>query len=186
MAKGFWKKAFGPLGMKQTDVDGDEYYDEMDEEMEDYDDYDEPADELDEPSYEEPSFSRRRSKVISMPETRGESSQMKMIIFRPTSYDETQGVIDNLKSRKPIIVNLDEIDVAVEQLRRQGAGVPLDQLELDAGKLGLVGGQDLRQDHAAPGVGYADGQLSGGKVFDVGDLAVGLVPQIQQLSGSGL
>ena len=30
MAKGFWKKAFGPLGMKQTDVDGDEYYDEMD------------------------------------------------------------------------------------------------------------------------------------------------------------
>ena len=115
MAKGFWKKAFGPLGMKQTDVDGDEYYDEMDEEMEDYDDYDEPADELDEPSYEEPSFSRRRSKVISMPETRGESSQMKMIIFRPTSYDETQGVIDNLKSRKPIIVNLDEIDVAVAQ-----------------------------------------------------------------------
>ncbi len=115
MAKGFWKKAFGPLGMKQTDVDGDEYYDEMDEEMEDYGDYDEPADELDEPSYEEPSFSRRRSKVISMPETRGESSQMKMIIFRPTSYDETQGVIDNLKSRKPIIVNLDEIDVAVAQ-----------------------------------------------------------------------
>ena len=40
---------------------------------------------------------------------------MKMIIFQPSSYDETQSVIDNLKSRKPIIVNLDEIDVAVAQ-----------------------------------------------------------------------
>ena len=77
---------------------------------------DEP--ERQEPAYEEPSFSRRRSKVISMPENRTSASgdtQMKMIIFRPTSYDETQSVIDSLKARKPIIVNLDEIDVAVAQ-----------------------------------------------------------------------
>ena len=56
--------------------------------------------------------------MISMPENRTSASgdtQMKMIIFRPTSYDETQSVIDSLKARKPIIVNLDEIDVAVAQ-----------------------------------------------------------------------
>ncbi len=112
MAKNFWKKAFGPLGGN----DEEEYYeDEMLDEAYD-EEYDEP--EQQEPIYEEPSFSRRRSKVISMPENRASASgdtQMKMIIFRPTSYDETQSVIDSLKARKPIIVNLDEIDVAVAQ-----------------------------------------------------------------------
>lgn len=114
MAKNFWKKAFGPLGGND---DEELYEDEMlDEEYDDYED----EGERQEPIYEEPSFSRRRSKVISMPESRpsamgGGDTQMKMIIFRPTSYDETQGVIDSLKARKPIIVNLDEIDVAVAQ-----------------------------------------------------------------------
>lgn len=117
MGKGFWKKAFGPLGVKPTDVDGDEYYDEPADEIEDYD-YEAEEEKPEEPDYQEPNFSRRRSKVIAMPETRryeNGSTQMKMIIFRPTSYDETQIVIDNLKSRKPIIVNLDEIEVSVAQ-----------------------------------------------------------------------
>ena len=121
MAKNFWKKAFGPLGGN----DDEEYYDE-EEMMEDQygeDSYeDEP--ERQEPAYEEPSFSRRRSKVISMPENRTSASgdtQMKMIIFRPTSYDETQSVIDSLKARKPIIVNLDEIDVRLKALRGKAA-----------------------------------------------------------------
>lgn len=113
MAKNFWKKAFGPLGGN----DDEEYYeDDLLDEEEDQE-YEEEADQQ-EPMYEEPSFSRRRSKVISMPENRTSASgdtQMKMIIFRPTSYDETQSVIDSLKARKPIIVNLDEIDVAVAQ-----------------------------------------------------------------------
>jgi len=117
MAKGFWKKAFGPLGVKPTEIDGEEYYEEMEETVEDLD-YD-AEEEQQEPQYAEPSFSaRRRSKVIAMPEGRSlgnGSVQMKMIIFRPTSYDETQVVIDSLKSRKPIVVNLDEIDVAVAQ-----------------------------------------------------------------------
>lgn len=114
MAKNFWKKAFGPLG-GNDDEDYDE--EEMMEDQYGEDSYeDEP--ERQESAYEEPSFSRRRSKVISMPENRTSASgdtQMKMIIFRPTSYDETQSVIDSLKARKPIIVNLDEIDVAVAQ-----------------------------------------------------------------------
>ena len=38
-----------------------------------------------------------------------------MTRWRATTYDETQSVIDNLKERKPIIVNLDEMDVQVAQ-----------------------------------------------------------------------
>ena len=119
MAKNFWKKAFGPLGGN----DDEEYYeDDLLDEEEDQE-YEEEVDQQ-EPMYEEPSFSRRRSKVISMPENRTSASgdtQMKMIIFRPTSYDETQSVIDSLKARKPIIVNLDEIDVAVAQRIKKAA-----------------------------------------------------------------
>lgn len=117
MGNGFWKKAFGPIGMKPTDFEGEEeYYEEQDNMQDEYEEYQEQEER--EPEYQEPTFSRRRSKVIEMPETRRSADgnqQMKMIIFQPSSYDETQSVIDNLKSRKPIIVNLDEIDVAVAQ-----------------------------------------------------------------------
>jgi len=117
MAKGFWKKAFGPFGVKSTDLEEEDYFDPAEDEMAGYEEepYDETEEEeVNEPAYEEPSFAHRRSKVIAMPENRS-SAQMKMIIFRPTSYDETQDVIDNLKAKKPIIVNLDEIDMAVAQ-----------------------------------------------------------------------
>lgn len=122
MAKGFWKRF---SGKKQ-----DEYYEELEdgEEYDDYeyndyeyeDDYEQEEPELD---YDEPSFTRRRSKVIAMPDTSStrssyapqDAGQMKMIIFKPSSYDETQSVIDSLRARKPVIVNLDEIEVAVAQ-----------------------------------------------------------------------
>ncbi|MGI6664253.1 MAG: cell division protein SepF [Christensenellaceae bacterium] len=119
---GFWKRALGSFGKKNEDeyyeeYEDDEYYDEYDDEY----DYAE-EDEIPELEYDEPSFSRRRSKVISMPEggSRTQSyanadMQMKMIIFQPSSYDETQSVIDRLRERKPVIVNLDEIEVAVAQ-----------------------------------------------------------------------
>lgn len=116
MARGFWKRTFGSMGKEKDE----EFY----EEINDKDEYEYPEEEQlpeRELSYEEPSFARRRSKVISMPEGGRQSYagsqeyQMKMIIFRPSSYDETQSVIDSLRARKPVIINLDEIDVAVAQ-----------------------------------------------------------------------
>ena len=40
---------------------------------------------------------------------------MKMIVYRPVSYEDAQHIIDNLKSRKPVIVNMEELDVAAAQ-----------------------------------------------------------------------
>ena len=40
---------------------------------------------------------------------------MKMIVYHPVSYDDAQNIIDNLKSRKPVIVNMEELDVAAAQ-----------------------------------------------------------------------
>lgn len=39
----------------------------------------------------------------------------KMIVYHPVSYEDTQSIIDNLKNRKPIIVNMEELDVETAQ-----------------------------------------------------------------------
>lgn len=38
------------------------------------------------------------------------NSQMKVIIHQPTKFDETAKIVDNLKSRKPVVINLENID----------------------------------------------------------------------------
>ena len=40
---------------------------------------------------------------------------MKMIVYHPVSYEDAQNIIDNLKSRKPVIVNMEELDVSAAQ-----------------------------------------------------------------------
>jgi cell division inhibitor SepF len=63
----------------------------------------------------------RQSNVVTMDEYSRPQNQyvndrdMKMVIFKPSSYDETESVIDSLKARKPIVINLDEINPAVAQ-----------------------------------------------------------------------
>ena len=115
MAKGFWKKAFSIIGIEPTDVDEEEYYEDEMDEAEEQSYSAEPEESY--YDFEEPKFSRRRSKVIEMPQPGStvSGSRMKVIIFRPSSYEETQEIIDNLKSKKPIIVNLDDLDVQIAQ-----------------------------------------------------------------------
>jgi len=75
---------------------------------------DEPVEE----EYTEPELTTSRSKVINMADNKKNmesTTEMNMIIFRPTEYDQAQTIIDYLKLRKPIIVNLDEIEVSVAQ-----------------------------------------------------------------------
>lgn len=49
--------------------------------------------------------------VVSLPGIGGN----KMIVYRPVSYEDTQNIIDNLKSRKPVIVNMEQIEVETAQ-----------------------------------------------------------------------
>ena len=65
---------------------------------------------------------QQRSNVVTMndySQARGTTSfvsgNMKMVIFKPSSYDETESVIDSLKANKPIVINLDEINPQVAQ-----------------------------------------------------------------------
>ena len=45
-------------------------------------------------------------------------------------------------------------------------------MKLDARKLGLVGGQDFRQNDPAARMGYSDGKLSCGEILNIGDFLV--------------
>ncbi len=54
----------------------------------------------------------RGGKVVSMPSP---ATQMKMIVYQPMSYEDTQNIIDNLKSRKPVIVNMEELEIDCAQ-----------------------------------------------------------------------
>ncbi len=42
-------------------------------------------------------------------------SKMKMIVYQPMTYDDTQNIIDNLKNKKPIIVNLESLETDIAQ-----------------------------------------------------------------------
>jgi len=38
------------------------------------------------------------------------NAQMKVVIHHPTEFDETASIVDNLKNRKPVIINLENLD----------------------------------------------------------------------------
>lgn len=47
----------------------------------------------------------RNSKVVNIHAT----TQMKVMLYEPLSYEEVPGIVDNLKARKAVIVNLESI-----------------------------------------------------------------------------
>ena len=51
-------------------------------------------------------------KVVEFP---SQSTHSKIVIYRPVSYEDTMSIIGNLKSKKPIILNMENIDVDVAQ-----------------------------------------------------------------------
>ena len=82
---------------------------------------DQELDYMDEPArehYEEPEVERkpssRRNQSASIVSLPGNYTG-KMIVYRPVSYEDTQNIIDNLKSRKPVIVNMEQIEVETAQ-----------------------------------------------------------------------
>ena len=60
------------------------------------------------PSYSE--TSGKRNKVVSMSAT----TQFKVVVIKPASFDDAKEIADHLKDRKPVVVNLEllEKDVA--------------------------------------------------------------------------
>ena len=51
-------------------------------------------------------FIKRKPKVVSMPN----SSQVKVVILQPNSFEQSQEICEHLKEKKSIIVNLEFVD----------------------------------------------------------------------------
>jgi len=57
------------------------------------------------------SYQGGKSKVISLQA----SVQMEVVVLKPTSYDEAQDICNHIKSKKPCIINLENMDHNVAQ-----------------------------------------------------------------------
>lgn len=59
---------------------------------------------------------RQRAKVVPMSNSNPAPSaipsgvNMKMIVYQPMSYEDAQNIVDNLRARKPVIVNMVDLE----------------------------------------------------------------------------
>lgn len=102
MARGFFNRILDAVGLEEEEFEGEEVMDEEEEF------YEEEAVEAEEQRLPR----RKQNKVVGLPNS---SARMRMLVFQPSSYEEAEGIIDNLKARKPVIMNLDEMDVELGQ-----------------------------------------------------------------------
>ena len=98
----FWDK------FKNRFLGEDEYdeYDEYEDEYEEY--YDEPIKEIPpiRPSLRTTSNKKTNSKVVNI----NTNIQMEVVVTAPVSVEEASEVCDSLKSRKTIVVNLEDVE----------------------------------------------------------------------------
>ncbi|HHU48423.1 MAG: cell division protein SepF [Caldicoprobacterales bacterium] len=101
MAGKFMNKFLNFIGLEEN-IDAP--MDEMAEEM-----VSTPGkDELIEPTFQ---TKNRRGKVVNI----HQSTYVKVVVYQALTYDDTQAIVDNLKNRKPIIVNLDSLEQDLAQ-----------------------------------------------------------------------
>lgn len=64
-----------------------------------------------------PNSARRTSSKSSAPaqDSYPVANGMKMIVYHPVTYEDTQHIIDNVKNRKPVIVNMEDLEVETAQ-----------------------------------------------------------------------
>lgn len=109
---GFGKKLLEMIGLEEvTDTEEEEYGVEAEQQ-------EQPADYIEEdyvPVEEPPSYSKKTWPVSGKLVGATDPSKLSLLIYKPSSYEETQNIIDNLKANRPIIVNLDELDTDVAQ-----------------------------------------------------------------------
>ncbi|MFU0801481.1 MAG: cell division protein SepF [Xylanivirga thermophila] len=101
MAGKMFDKFLNIIGLEESIMDEDEdmFLEEQNNNMDD--DFDEPIIKT----------KQKKGKVVNI----HSASYVKVIVYQPFSYDDTQTIIDNLKSRKPVIVNLEALDIDLAQ-----------------------------------------------------------------------
>lgn len=107
---GFGKKLLGIIGLEEVEEPDDGYYGAP-EETEEPVSY--PESDFEPP--EESGYVKRARPSTGKLVGHTDPNKVSLLIYKPSSYEETQNIIDNLKVNRPIIVNLDELDTDVAQ-----------------------------------------------------------------------
>ena len=100
MASTFMNKLYGIFGKEK-----EEEFEEDDSMAVNDFDYEDDEDGYDEPG-ERGFFGSRKSKVVNI----NQAQQVKMIISKPTSFEQTEDICECLKQKKSIIVNLEYVN----------------------------------------------------------------------------
>lgn len=100
MASTFMNKLYGIFGKEK-----EEEFEEDDSMAVNDFDYEEEDDGYEEPG-ERGFFGSRRNKVVNI----NQAQQVKMIISKPTSFEQTEDICECLKQKKSIIVNLEYVN----------------------------------------------------------------------------
>lgn len=120
MAGKFFNKILDVIGLEEDTLEDEELYEEdLYEEPQPVEEYIEEEEEFEIEPPQQRTFGRskkqeKESKVVNLHST-PQQSKYRMIVYQPVSYDDTQNIIDNLKSKKPVIVNLESLDQDVAQ-----------------------------------------------------------------------
>lgn len=64
------------------------------------------------PKIENSSSMNKDNRVVAMQSMQNQrlTSQFKMVVIEPKAFDESPKLVDNLKARRPIIINLEKLD----------------------------------------------------------------------------
>lgn len=89
MGKGIMDKVFGIMGLDDDEKEIEEVVEEQEE--------------------QQIKTNKKSSPVVSI----HSQKQMRVVVMEPKSFEESQGIADNLKNRRPVIVNLDNVECDV-------------------------------------------------------------------------
>ncbi|MFI3237506.1 MAG: cell division protein SepF [Lachnospiraceae bacterium] len=104
-----------PKNDEDNEYDGFEEYDDLEELDEDEYEMDEPKERMDSP------FPFKKNKVKSSAFRRQDASydekggNMEVVCFKPKAVEETYALCDTLKDGRAVILNLEEVEMAVAQ-----------------------------------------------------------------------
>jgi cell division inhibitor SepF len=93
MANGVFSKILNIMGLEDDIIDEEEEFNGTYEE---------------ETAYEQP---KKKAKVVNI----HSAAYAKIMLCQPYSYDDAQTVIDHLKNRRPVVLNLEALDGAMAQ-----------------------------------------------------------------------
>lgn len=101
MAGGVFNKIMNFIGLEENLI-------EEDIEQEEYKTDKKYQEELEEPYFQS---RQKKGKIVNI----HTASNIKVVVYQPLTYEDTQTIIDNLRSRKPVIINLDALDIELAQ-----------------------------------------------------------------------